>query len=321
MPLSVPKQQPLVVRLPNAVGDVVMTEPTLDWLTQQGFEVHAIGPGWAPQLLSHLDARLYPLPSSSQEWADLREGTAASDALLFRSSFRSSQELRSAGFRCIGFRTDMRSLLLWKSMRRPRGRHKIEEYHALATYAEAAIRGSARKQDRVRPPVIPVSAAAHQRAREKTNARNLEPNEPYVVCCPTVSGRHPAGFKLWPHFPTFYQLLENENITAVTCPGPEEEERLAACQPRGHVVPGATLDELAAILQGARAVVSNDTGTMHLATATGTPTLGLFGDTSPQRYYPYGENGHVLGEKGAWPEVEEVLGWVRAKLEANRMRR
>jgi heptosyltransferase-2 len=45
---------------------------------------------------------------------------------------------------------------------------------------------------------------------------------------------------------------------------------------------GATdLAELTGILAGARGVVSNDSGVMHLAAALGRPTVGVFGSTSP----------------------------------------
>jgi len=49
-----------------------------------------------------------------------------------------------------------------------------------------------------------------------------------------------------------------------------------------------TVGELAALLAGARACVSNDSGPMHLAAALGTPTIGLFGPETPVMYEPLG---------------------------------
>ncbi|MBI3142603.1 MAG: glycosyltransferase family 9 protein [Bacteroidetes bacterium] len=57
--------------------------------------------------------------------------------------------------------------------------------------------------------------------------------------------------------------------------------------PPGSVVnlAGATsFGELLCILGGATAVVTNDTGPMHLAAAMGKPTIGLFGPCSPSQY-------------------------------------
>lgn len=47
-----------------------------------------------------------------------------------------------------------------------------------------------------------------------------------------------------------------------------------------------TIDELAAIVAAARAVVCGDTGVAHLATAVRTPSVVLFGPTSPQNWGP-----------------------------------
>ncbi|PKN09332.1 MAG: lipopolysaccharide heptosyltransferase I, partial [Deltaproteobacteria bacterium HGW-Deltaproteobacteria-5] len=54
-----------------------------------------------------------------------------------------------------------------------------------------------------------------------------------------------------------------------------------------------TLAELACIYKDALAVISTDSGPMHLAAATGTPVIALFGPTDPARTGPYG-TGHVI---------------------------
>ncbi len=54
-----------------------------------------------------------------------------------------------------------------------------------------------------------------------------------------------------------------------------------------------TLGELPYILKKAEAVVTNDSGPMHLAAALGTRVFALFGPTDPSRTGPFGE-GHVV---------------------------
>ncbi len=49
-----------------------------------------------------------------------------------------------------------------------------------------------------------------------------------------------------------------------------------------------TLHELAALLLGARMLVSADTGPLHLSVAVGTPVVGLYGSTRPEDCGPYG---------------------------------
>lgn len=51
-------------------------------------------------------------------------------------------------------------------------------------------------------------------------------------------------------------------------------------------VPGTGLAELAALIAGARVVISGDTGVAHLATAYRTPSVTLFGPMSPARWGP-----------------------------------
>jgi ADP-heptose:LPS heptosyltransferase len=51
-------------------------------------------------------------------------------------------------------------------------------------------------------------------------------------------------------------------------------------------VPVTGLAELAALVAGARVVLSGDTGVAHLATAYRTPSVTLFGPMSPARWGP-----------------------------------
>ena len=46
----------------------------------------------------------------------------------------------------------------------------------------------------------------------------------------------------------------------------------------------------AAIFTLSKIFIGNDSGLMHLAAATGTPTLGLFGPTDDKLYAPSGKN-------------------------------
>jgi ADP-heptose:LPS heptosyltransferase len=51
--------------------------------------------------------------------------------------------------------------------------------------------------------------------------------------------------------------------------------------------------ELAAILEGARAAVTADSGPMHVAAAVGAPLVVLFGPGDPRRFGPRGRPGQV----------------------------
>jgi heptosyltransferase-2 len=55
-----------------------------------------------------------------------------------------------------------------------------------------------------------------------------------------------------------------------------------------------SLPTLAALLRRCRVLITNDTGTMHLAVAVGTPVISLFGSTAPEWTGPLGEHDQVI---------------------------
>jgi heptosyltransferase-2 len=80
-----------------------------------------------------------------------------------------------------------------------------------------------------------------------------------------------------------------------------ERERAAwmAQECGGIDVAGRTdLPTFAALLQSAAVFVGNDSGPMHLASAVGTPTVGIFGSTSPVWTAPRGPRARVVGPAG-----------------------
>ncbi|OMQ14584.1 glycosyl transferase, partial [Modestobacter sp. VKM Ac-2676] len=61
-----------------------------------------------------------------------------------------------------------------------------------------------------------------------------------------------------------------------------------------------TLAEMAALLDGAAAVVVGNTGPAHLAAAVGTPVVSLFSPVVPAvRWAPYGVPTVLLGDQSA----------------------
>lgn len=66
---------------------------------------------------------------------------------------------------------------------------------------------------------------------------------------------------------------------------------------------------LACVLKHCRLFVGNDSGLMHIAAATGIPTLGLFGPSQDVVYGPWGLNGSVLRTPESYVEIIRQPGF------------
>jgi ADP-heptose:LPS heptosyltransferase len=142
-------------------------------------------------------------------------------------------------------------------------------------------------------PLPVVWTAAEDRAR----AAALLPGGPWLVLGPTANWAR----KVWPaeRFVAVAQALtgpggalEGAGIAVVGGPGAAEA---AMARPVLAALPGAvdlmgalSLPEVAAVLGRASLYLGNDSGLMHLAAASGAPTIGLFAQSSAAEYGPCG---------------------------------
>ena len=131
---------------------------------------------------------------------------------------------------------------------------------------------------------------------DRAKAAALVPADgPVIALGPTANW---SG-KVWPatRFIALFQALRAGPLPgarALVLAGPGAYEQ-ALAQPVLDALPDAinlcgtlNLSEAAACLARAAIFIGNDSGLMHLAAATGTPTLGLFGPTSAEEYGPAG---------------------------------
>lgn len=302
----------LVVRMPKPLGDFVMASVAVRLLHDQGLRLLLIGPAAINGLLGDLELASEDIRNVRSALRRARRG-GVGHALLLSSSFRSALQARLAGLRAVGVQRDGRSFLLSASIPRVMSEHKVEEYRQLGELAARTLGRPAPDPSRYRAPQIVVPKSELAAAQRQLAEAGIEP--PYVVCCPTVAARH-GEKKRWPGFATLYRELLEAGVPTVTCPGPGEEQACRDAGAIGTILEGVPLVRYAALLQGAAAVVSNDTGVAHLAAAVGVPTLTVYGDTDPDRYSPRGTRAEAIGREGAWPEVAEVTQRLNEQLAA-----
>jgi len=124
--------------------------------------------------------------------------------------------------------------------------------------------------------------------------------------------------KIWPadRFSTLARNLTSDNglipgARIALIGGPDERDAAAplfATLPADRLIDGFGLDVLTTyeLLRGCRLMVGNDSAMMHLAAASGIPTVGLFGPTKDEHYAPWGPNGLTIRT----PEsVAELTQW------------
>jgi lipopolysaccharide heptosyltransferase II len=88
-------------------------------------------------------------------------------------------------------------------------------------------------------------------------------------------------------------VIEHFGTEVIVVWGPQDKtdaERIhRLMQHPSTLLPPTTMLEAAAFFKQCHAVIANDSGTMHVAAAVGTPTLGIFGPTNPYAHAPYGD--------------------------------
>jgi heptosyltransferase I len=86
-------------------------------------------------------------------------------------------------------------------------------------------------------------------------------------------------------------LFERRNLKSVVLWGPGEqqlaEDVVAEASGAALATPPTTIADVVELARGAAVMVSGDTGPTHLAAAVGTPIVGLYGPTRPERNGPW----------------------------------
>jgi len=324
--------RPLIVRLRNWIGDVILGVPALQLLARHGYDLQLFGKPWAPALFAGCDwpvvVRDGALGARLGQLRAMRRAAAAIDsqfdrrenALTLAHSFSAAAELRLAGLRAVGYAREARGFLLARSEPITLGGH------ALVSYWELACRFLRIEQPPPSAVALPTRASDQRRADALIAERGLSAGG-FVVVCPFAGGLFEKADKRWPAFREFTRRLLHQGQRVLICPGPGDEGVVQADYPDVSAIGGIDLGVYGGILRRCALMVSNDTGPAHLAAAVGAKVLSVLGPTKPEQWAPWGPNVTLVQrpqppEGVAWPDVDEVLqralGAVRSTQEAGR---
>jgi heptosyltransferase II len=125
--------------------------------------------------------------------------------------------------------------------------------------------------------------------------------KPAVALAPGSVG----ASKRWTYYPETARLLAQQGLEVWVVGGPGEKalatEIVAAGGPRVRDLTGTDLRNGILAMAAAGVAISNDSGLMHVAAAIGTPTMGIFGPTSPQLWAPLNDLAATVHTKTTVP--------------------
>ncbi len=123
---------------------------------------------------------------------------------------------------------------------------------------------------------------------------------PYIVFCP---GAEYGPAKRWPHYhyAALAKHLNQEGYPVLLLGSKKDQSVSEAIINEGihqnaliNLTGKTSLKEAIALIQAASAIISNDSGLMHIAAALDKPLVALFGPTSPQFTPPLSKKAQVL---------------------------
>jgi lipopolysaccharide heptosyltransferase II len=289
----------ILIRSSNWLGDAVMSMPAVRAIKNGRPDVHVtiaapekIAPMW--KLIPEVDA-IISLPEDSllSVVRLFRQQMPFDVAILFPNSLRVALESWLSGIpRRVGYRGRCRSWLV-NQIVRERRKPRAPEHHSLRFLRIARECGAEIEEtSAVQRPKLDVqlsdsnelSTINHQPVKI-----GLCPGAEYGPAKRWLPERFAeAASKISAQSTVQWILLGTKNDAAIG-------EQIAAaigdhCVNR---IGQTTLDQLIDELRQCRFLLTNDTGTMHLAALLGVPVVAIFGSTEPRLTGPLG-NGHIV---------------------------
>ena len=304
----------ILIRGTNWIGDAVMTIPALRELNRVFADSHLTlyTRPWAEGIFRDADFVDEILTFEKKKKHSLRELREEADllrrekfdlAILLTNSFESALVTNLARIpRRIGFNKDLRGLLLTDPIAVPewKGRnHEVYYYLALAAETERRVLGRETIPNGEPDIRLNVSGERSHQARKYLDAARVNFVKPIIAL---GVGSTNSRAKRWPadRFAALSDRLQNEIQANVLIVGSPDETDIAAAVANAASRPiidlsGKTsLAEVTAILSVCDLFISNDMGLAHVAAATGTETIVIFGPTNDVTTRPFGNNTSVV---------------------------
>jgi heptosyltransferase-2 len=284
------------------LGDTVLTTPLLAQLARRGEVDVVTTPASAALLANHPAVRsivVYDkrgadrgLPGFVSLAKRLRK-TKYDVAYLAQGSFRSAALALVAGIPSrVGFDTSAGRWLYTK-----RVTYREDLHHTARLLRLSRPNGRPATPEELRPSLYP--GDAERRAVDELLARHgVAAGDPIIALAPGSVW----ATKRWPYYAELAAILERD-LRPVIIGGADDAElarAIVAAAPNAIDATGhLSLLASAELIGRAAAIVTNDSSPQHLASATGTPTVSIFGPTVPAfGFGPLAAKSIVVGHTG-----------------------
>jgi heptosyltransferase-2 len=300
----------LVILAPNWLGDAVMALPAIADVRRAAPDTHiavAARPAVAPvfTLAPPVDEVVTLTRKASlgrvSSWRELGveiAGGAFDTALLLPNSMHAALIASRAGIaNRWGYKTAFRSSLLTRGVHAPSGLHQVEYYQHLV-HRLGFPNGPVEPQ-------LPVPAVAREAAADLLRSTGWDGRAKLAAIAP---GAAYGGAKRWPPhaFGELIDALAADGVQSVligsqadAATGAEVVSRLVRREAVLNLIGRTDLVALAGVLTQCRALITNDSGAMHLGAAVGVSVTALFGPTDERATRPMGDS-HVVIAHDVW---------------------
>jgi heptosyltransferase-2 len=289
-----------MLRVPNWVGDAVMAVPALRELRRIFSEAKITlvarpwvaglfeGEGLADELIPMPDGRGFARATNFVSQTRLLRRGRFDLAVLLQNAFGAALLARLAGVKTIaGYPTDRRGALLDLAIPfepNYKSNHQVRYYLNIAAELERAMTGETHVEIESARPVLNVTDGHRERARLMLRDSGIAGAAPILALSPGATNSRAKRWLVDRFAAAADRFAEQKGFQTIIvgAPGDREvaDEVARQMRSRAVVLAGRTsVADLKALLACCSLVVSNDTGTAHVAGALRVPTVVVFGPT------------------------------------------
>jgi heptosyltransferase-2 len=281
----------LAIRLPNWLGDTLMTYPLLRALSDEGLEFTCFGHSWVADIFSATNFEMVSDDRvSNKRWLakQYRQGKF-SNVLVCPPSSSALIPPLLAGVPTTGYHP-----LCAQRVTNEIDLHRVEQYFELgrAFYEKSLV------LDR-ESNFVPLGP-------EKISEADLLVSEmvdgEFLVVCPYATNRHHGVNKEWPHWREFIEDYKEKKLIGIVAP--QDEIRFKKEFPKTDVL-STNLTLAASIMRRAEHVITNDSGAMHLASFFGANVTGLIGVTDFEETQPW-FGSYLVNKDETWVSLDKL---------------